>query len=335
MASSHAPNRSRIKITLGNSPTLKVLFVFSDVGNYWEQSLFFSMVDSLYNKHGHDHDISYTCLSGQSSPELLEYVLTQAMSTAFVENDICVASAPWVFTRMRTRLGSYNTMPTIFSGMVTPDRFGALKEFGKSTENTTGVVMQVPSYDDQAQTIKDLRPDTTSMVVPYDTNLGDGGVTSAHAGATATLSRAWQALGGTSTVIPLDGLGDIGGTIVKEAPEKSIVNLSLESSVLAQMPRIVQQANKHGLTLYAHDRISVRRGAALGSGGSGSSYGPHTAQMISQVLVERSRPKDIPPAVVVEDKHVCFQNETIEQQGIAVAGEMMRKMQMLPIEMVE
>lgn len=315
---------------------LNILFVFSDVDNYWDLSLFNALSDSLYNLHGKDYNITYTCLSAQNSQSKLFDMANNELLAACKEADVCVASAPWVLRQLYImEIAQKTNTPIVFSGVSEPALHGLLRENDVSSDLMTGVIMGLPSYKKQAQVLKALRPDAKYMLVPYDIGLGTGATSAANSGGTKRLSDEWKKLGGKARNFGFLGENDIGAAIAGNAQKNSLVNLSLESSTLAQMGSIVRHANKHGLTLFAHDRISVRRGAAFGSGTSGSTFGPAAAQIISQLVVLEYETINIKPVVIQEDDRMCFHTESLEQQGINLDQSALGLMQMMPVEAVE
>lgn len=317
-------------------PRKTIAIVLSHRYNYWEQAAFQKMRVSLEVAHAEQYDFEYQFFSGENSRTFLNHYTLGEMRGSSHAFDAIVAFCPWTASLTKAAISSFDKrVHLFFAGVSCPEKAGLIRADERSDDMVSGVIMGTPSYDKQARTITDLKPDAYTLLVPYDRKLTLGGATELHYGPTAGLIDAWKERGGVVEMLPITAFDDIGSKIVERADDETVVNFSTQSSMIAQAPHIVQACNGHGVTLYAHDRLSVRRGVGFGSGWSGSEYGSTLAALMSEVMINGAAPQTVKFAHIIESPDVCYHEQALKKQGITLSKQMTRLMQMIPISCVE
>ena len=211
-----------------------------------------------------------------------------------------------------------------------------LKNQKQASYNIAGVAMQVGSYDEQVQTIKDLKPSLKDLLVPYDSIVTHGGFTERFYGPTEAFCKSWRKFGGRVRAVDISDGSQIEDTIASYASRNALVNLSVQSTVLTKTNQIVAACNRQDMPVYSHSQQGVRAGAVFGSGYSGSIYGPPVAYLIGQVFVDGKDLSTLSLPIVQESSDLCYLEPALQTQGFSHLNEdRLRTMRMLPIQHVE
>lgn len=318
---------------------LVVGIILSHVDNYWEVAAVRSMIDSLQRAYSDTHHFDFVVFSAENTSDKLNAIIgSQLLEAVGYRYDVCVGFAPWVVAQLRdTFIQTGCQLPIIFGGVATPERLGFAGDLSRSNEGITGVAMAVPAYYNQVKTIRDLKPELTDLLIPYDTTLTHAGLPEHCYGATESFASSWKDLGGKVKVVEVEAHHDIAEKLLEAASPRSMINLSTTSSIIAQTDKIIRACNTYNIPVFAHNRQAVRRGTVLGSGGSADPYGPPLAQLIGKICIERKPFSEVPLSIIYEHKDVCFFDRALRSQGFMHLDDaQLRAMRMLPIhEIVE
>ena len=315
-------------------PEVRICVVLSDCQNYWELAAVRSMITSLQGGFEKTHNFHYTILSAQSSHYYLQDGVLDYLYSQEGEYNACVTFAPWVATLIKDELPA--DVPLIFGGIAHPDRVGLVENSEYGSGHTIGAVMGVESYDEQVKTIRELKPSLKRLVVPYDSSLTHGGLTERYYGPTQALCHSWRDHGGRVSVVEVQAGNNMGDIIARAAGRDGLVNLSVQSSIMIQTKNIIEACSKKGAPVYAHSKQGVRAGAVLGSGNSGSEYGPAVAYCIVKTIIQGYDPLALKMIRVKESSDLCYFEPQLVGQGFGyLQQETLRKMRMLPIDKVE
>lgn len=315
-----------------------IVIVLSHTQNYWEVAAAREMIESLNKAYGDSQHFEYLVFSANNDRVILDSIAREELlGNSGNHFDVCIAFAPWVVSSLRNLfLGERTSLPLIFGGLATPDRLGLFEHGTAPMEGLAGVITVPPCHNEAVKTIRDLKPELTELLVPYDSILTHAGLTEKCYGASQSLIAAWKKHGGKVRALEIQPSDNIAEKIIGAAQPHTLVNLSCQSSVIAQADAITAACNMHNIPLYAHDRQGVRRGAVLGTGSSGTTYGPWLASLVGQICIEKAPTTALTLPLVNEQKEVCYFEPGLATQGFEHLDDAtLRKMRMLPIQHVE
>jgi len=214
-------------------------------------------------------------------------------------------------------------LPQIFVGVDDPAGVGLVTADENPGEFITGVRMVLPeSYAEQIAFLRQLRGDKLRVLLPYDGNRPEGlGDTMRQQGVLGTevISQ-----GGSLLEIPFFAHTDVQAALMRHMGPSNVLCINNDSPVIVHGYEMVNMANRHGVTVFSTSLTMVRRGAAIGCGGTGGIYGSFAAEKVYHLLVQGRTTCDLSITHVQESSEIRFNPDTMEKQNVRPPVEMNR-----------
>jgi len=313
-------------------PVKPLLVILSAKDNYWEEAALIHALLSLQEGLGNGKMPDIEVIFGNNDFSILQSKIVATVRAHGEKYGSIVTLSPWTTMAIAAEQSHRRTnYPHVFAGGSLVKELGLVNSIKFPGRAVTGVQMALPNYEEQVAVLKDMRPDAKEVLVPYNHTLISGPLTGVVQGLSDQFKVACDAH--DIRVRPVGVCADepVVEKIMAQVGPHSIITVPTDSTVLAHTEPLAEACNKKNVTMYAFDVMSVKRGAALGTGGSGSMYGASLGFLLYHIYEYGKKPGDLPIITLQETQEVRYNPDVLATQKIMPSEQMLRTMRMRSI----
>lgn len=204
-------------------------------------------------------------------------------------------------------------------GMHTPHIFCAVdsKKFAESlveaNASTTGVYVQL-DYKKGIDALRAIKPNIKNVLLVYDPTHGAGLEDRQHEIAAHT-----KQYGIMLHSVEVYHSNEIQQKVAALLPSVDVALVLVDNTVVSGIDALIALCNRYGVTLFASDLASGKKGAALAYGITEYESGSGAAHMAHEIIDEAKKPQDL-PMTALSNFRLAINNETKDAQRVCLEG---------------
>ncbi len=192
-------------------------------------------------------------------------------------------------------------IPIVFSAVSRPVELGLIDSFESSKNHVTGVADE-QDYERQFELLSLVKPEVKSILLVYNPQEGTGLEVNKE-----VIKNILDKKGITLQSLEVFSSGEIYNKASSAIVGADVVLVLTDNTVVSAIESLVKLCSRHGVTLFASEADSVRRGAALGCGIPQREYGVRAGKQARSILIHHKKPADLP--VQKLDELMLYVNE--------------------------
>lgn len=210
-----------------------------------------------------------------------------------------------------------NSTPHVFCTVEGPAFSLSLRDRNTSS---TGVYIQ-PDYRTQLELLQKIKPGVKHILLVYDPLHGTGLQKDKDA-IEAYLST--QNI--TLHTVEIYQTNEIQQKVAPLLPNIDVVLILIDNTAVAGIDALITLCNRFGVTLYASDLASGKKGAALAYGITDAESGIEAARKAQAILINGKHPNTI-PIDAINSFRLSVNQETMKAQGLDVPSDTLKQLQ--------
>ena len=273
------------------------------------------------------HLFEFTIFNAQGSllqaRRQIEDVLTHMYDLIFSLGTLCTLLAKDVSLYKR------KAVPIVFTGIYDPLSLHIVDSLDRSGNHLTGVVTGEGSdlHAKQISLMKLLRPQVKNVMIAFDDRLWEGELKACCAHVKDLLMK----LGITTHEVHVSSDDTIATVVADKIDAVDVILIFRDTTVMPMVPELSAMCNKRHVTLLASDWYSVERGAALGFASSDYAKGVVCADKALAILIDDTRPNDIPITISNASYKMKINKEAALKQGIVLDEKLLSFLDLIEI----
>lgn len=300
----------------------RVAIVISHERNMWALGVVQRFVAALREQFGYQQCPEVEILSAQGSADQLKDVMSRLEVRQRKHHcyELVVTVGNWCSKEVRDHLDTWKQpLPQVFCPVNNPVRFGLIDSLDHTGRAVSGVTSVMPNYYNAVETMCAVKPDITSLLVPYDPCQNDETLATEVEYHRKELFAACDKNNLAVRSVTISSPRDLTRLIGNELEAADAVCTLPEPTVYACMEALVAACNEKKTLLCTAELSSVYQGAAIGFGQRGSAYGPYAAAIVYDTLVNHRPLSSIPVIRLSQEPLVRFNLDAMLAQGIELS----------------
>jgi len=203
-------------------------------------------------------------------------------------------------------------------GIDTPQVFSAVDEqsfadaLTHTNKHTTGVYVGL-NYQRNIDKLLQVKPTMRTMLLVYDPMQG-GGLEKEK----KTIEQYAAKKGITVQAVEVYQPNEIQQKVAALIPSYDVVMVLVDNTVVAGIDTLITLCNRYGVTLYASDLNSGKKGAALAYGITEYASGSGAAHKAVEILVDHKKPEQL-PVTAIDQCILALNRDVAAQQHVDIS----------------
>lgn len=210
-----------------------------------------------------------------------------------------------------------NSTPHVFCALEGPAFSSSLRERNASS---TGVYIQ-PDYHTQLELLQHIKPNVKHILLVYDPLHGTGLQKDKDA-----IEAHLTTKGISLQTVEIYQTNEIQQKVTPLLPTVDVVLVLIDNTVVAGIDALIALCNRFGVTLYASDLASGKKGAALAYGITDAESGIEAARKAQTILEDGNHPSTV-SADAINRFRLSVNQATMKTQGLNVPSDKLEQLQ--------